>query len=193
MSRKGVQVSALFAAALTMVLPAWAQGGGTASTRLRAFEEVPAISSPADGRFTATISGQGTSLSYELSYSGLRGAVTQAHIHFAQKGVNGGIVIFLCSNLPNAPAGTPACPASPGSVSGTVTADDVVGTASAQGISPGEMAEVLRALRNGVAYANVHSDLFPGGEIRGQLRFGRGSSGDSVEEEAEAAAGHVHP
>src|SRR5262245_26751309 len=136
MSRKGVQVSVLLVAALTMVLPAWAQKGGTGSTRLQSFEEVPAISSAAEGRFTVRL--QGDSLSYELSYAGLRGTATQAHIHVAQKGVNGGIVIFLCSNLGNGPAGTPACPTS-GTVSGTVTSEDVV-AASAQGVAAGEMA-----------------------------------------------------
>ncbi len=192
MSRKGLQVLALVAVVVAIGIPAWAQGGGTASTRLRGIEEVPAISTPGDGRFTATINGQGTGLSsYQLSYSNLLGTVTQAHIHFAQKGVNGGIVIFLCSNLGNGPAGTQACPADPGSVSGSVSADDVVAAAAAQGIAPGELGEVLRAMRNGITYVNVHTDLFPSGEIRGQLRFGRGSSGDEAEA-LEEEAGHVH-
>jgi hypothetical protein len=83
--------------------------------------------------------------------------------------VNGGIMVFLCSNLGNGPVGTAACPPS-GSVSGTITAANVVGAASAQGIAAGEFAEVVKAIRHGVAYANVHSTLYPGGEIRGQLR-----------------------
>ena len=189
MSRKGVQVSVLFAAALTMVLPAWAQGGGTASIRLQSFEEVPAISSLAEGRFTASLNGQGTSLSYELTYSGLRGNVTQAHIHVAQPGVNGGIVIFLCSNLGNGPAGTQPCPAS-GTISGTVTDANVVGSAAAQGVAAGELPRVIRAMRNGVTYVNVHSTLFPGGEIRGQLKLGRKSS-EGDEAEAEASEDHM--
>jgi hypothetical protein len=193
MGRKSVKVLALVALAVALALPVWAQGGGTGSTRLRAFEEVPAISSPGDGQFTVRIGGQGTSLSYQLSYRNLLGNVTQSHIHLAQRGVNGGIMIFLCSNLGNGPAGTQACPPSPGSVSGTIEADDVVAAAAAQGIAAGELGEALRAMRNGVTYVNVHSDLFPGGEIRGQLRFGRGSSGDleGAEEEAEAED-HFH-
>lgn len=186
MGRKSLRVLALVALTVAIALPAWAQGGGAASTRLRAFEEVPAISSPGDGRFTVRINGSGTGLSYQLSYSRLLGTVTQAHIHMAQRGVNGGIVIFLCSNLGNGPAGTQACPASPGSVSGTITADDVVAAAAAQGIAAGELGEVLRAMRSGVTYVNVHTDLFPGGEIRGQLRFGRGGGQGAPEEETEA-------
>jgi hypothetical protein len=191
MGRKSLKVLALVALAVALALPVWAQGGGAGSTRLRAFEEVPAISSPGEGRFSVQISGSGSSLSYQLSYSKLLGAVTQSHIHIAQRGVNGGIMIFLCSNLGNGPAGTQACPASPGSISGTITADDVVAAAAAQGVAAGELGEVLRAMRNGVTYVNVHSNLFPGGEIRGQLRFGRGSSEGAPEEEEEAE-GHFH-
>jgi hypothetical protein len=147
----------------------WAHDSAVA--RLRGFEEVPAISSPGGGRFEATIGDE--DIAYELSYFNLRGVVSQAHIHLAQRGVNGAIVIFLCSNLPNAPAGTQPCPASPGTISGTIHASDVIGGTSqtAQGISAGEFSEVLRAIRVGVTYVNVHTDLFPGGEIRGQLLF----------------------
>jgi hypothetical protein len=53
-----------------------------------------------------------------------------------------------------------------------VTPADVVGPAG-QGISPGQFEEVLKAMREGATYANVHSTLFPGGEIRGQIESGR--------------------
>jgi hypothetical protein len=51
----------------------------------------------------------------------------------------------------------------------TITAADVVGPGG-QGIAAGEFAEILNALRAGVAYANVHTAAFGGGEIRGQIR-----------------------
>jgi hypothetical protein len=144
--------------------------GGTANSRLRGFDEVPALSTPAGGRFSATINEAGTELTYQLEYFNLEGAVTQAHIHLGQKGVNGGIVVFFCSNLGNGPAGTQACPPSPATVTGTIHASDVTG-ASAQGLGAGELFAVLRAIRAGVAYANVHTTLFPGGEARGQILF----------------------
>jgi hypothetical protein len=139
---------------------------------LRPSEEGPAISSPASGEITITVNDSETGLEFQLVYEGLAGNVTQAHLHLAQRGVNGAIVIYLCSNLPDPPPDTPACPASPGQVSGTLTAEDVIDSpgAKAQGVEPGELAEVIAAAKAGVVYANVHSDKFPGGEIRGQLR-----------------------
>ena len=77
-------------------------------------------------------------------------------------------MVFFCTNLGNGPPGTQACPAN-GTVTGTATAANVIGGANAQGIAPGQFDEVLAAIRAGVVYVNVHSALFPGGEIRGQL------------------------
>lgn len=157
----------LLAAAVT---PAEAQR--TVSTRLRGFNEVPAIATRAGGRFTATINDEGDEIQYTLRYRLLEGGVTQAHIHFAQEDVNGAIIVFLCSNLGNGPAGTQACPAGNSStdavVTGTIHASDVL-AAAGQGVGAGEMFTLLRAIRSGIAYVNVHSTLFPGGEIRGQL------------------------
>jgi CHRD domain len=138
--------------------------------RLKGFAEVPAVSSAASGRFKARIDTASQTLSFELSYSGLEDAVRMAHIHFGQHGVNGGIMVWLCQTaaFPSPVASTPTCPQS-GTVSGVVSAADVVGPAG-QGIAAAEFAEMARAIKSGVAYANVHSNKFPGGEIRGQLR-----------------------
>ena len=66
------------------------------------------------------------------------------------------------------PAGTQACPAQPATITGTITAANVVGP-DAQGVAPGDFADLVRALRAGVAYANVHTTKYGGGEIRGQF------------------------
>lgn len=144
------------------------------SVRLQPSQEVPVVSSQAKGEFELRFDFVNQTLSYTLSFSGLEGDVTQAHIHIGQKSVNGGISIWLCSNLasPPTPVGTQPCPAS-GTVTGTIGPAEVVGP-TAQGIEPGELEEVLRALARGDAYANVHSTKFPGGEIRGQLDRGNG-------------------
>ena len=94
--------------------------------------------------------------------------MTQSHIHIGRTAIQGGVSVFFCSNLGNGPAGTPACPAS-GTVTRTVTAADVIGPA-AQGVSPGEWTDLLKAIRAGATYVNVHSTIWPAGEIRGQLK-----------------------
>lgn len=160
--------------ALVLALAAWTATDADAQPRqvradLDGFEEVPALSTTGNGSFQATLSRDGDELSYELTYADLEGLVAQAHLHLGQRGVNGGISIFLCTNLGNGPAGTQLCPPAPATISGTVSAADVIGPAG-QGIEPGEFDEVVRAIREGSVYVNVHSDLFPAGEIRGQLR-----------------------
>jgi hypothetical protein len=149
-----------------------AAGAASAQTELAATlhgnQEVPVVSSFARGTFGATLNEDFTELAWNLDYENA-GTVLQAHIHIGQAGVNGGITIFFCSNLGNGPAGTQACPAGSASLSGTATAADVVGP-TGQGVPAGNFFRVQRALRQGVAYANVHSSIFPGGEIRGQIR-----------------------
>jgi len=154
-------------------------GGGSKQLRtsLHGYEEVPVVSSTGRGDFRAAVTPSGDGFAYRLSYSGLEGNVTQAHIHLGQPSVNGGISVFFCSNLGNGPAGTQACPPSPATVTGTIGPADVIGPAG-QGIAPGEMAELMRAIRAGVTYANVHSSLFPSGEIRGQIRGSGGRDDD---------------
>jgi hypothetical protein len=159
-----VSVAVLFA---TAILIAQSQTKNVRA-RLSGFQEVPALSTAATGEFRGRINPTDSELAYEIEYSGLTSAVTQSHIHFGQRSVNGGIMIWLCGTATNpGQAGTPVCPAE-GKVSRTVTAAHVVGP-SGQGISAGEFAEALRALREGIAYANVHSTTYPGGEIRGQI------------------------
>jgi len=156
---------------LLLAVPAVASAERIQAT-LTGYEEVPVVSTVASGEFRAMISGDGESMDYELTYSGLQGTVAQAHIHVAQLSVNGSIVIWLCGTATNpGPAGTQTCPQS-GTITGTITAANVIAASTAsQQIAAGELAEVLAAIRAGAAYANVHTTpLSPGGEIRGQIR-----------------------
>ena len=150
-------------------------------TDMTGFEEVPSVSTTGGGQVDAAVNRAGTELRYTLRYRNLEGAVQQSHIHFGQEGVNGGIVVFLCTNLGNGPVGrtVPPCPPPPATVKGVLTADDVSTAAASsmartQGIAEREFAELVRAMRAGVTYANVHSDRWPGGEIRGQFDHEQG-------------------
>ena len=141
----------------------------TVSKRLSGYREVPAISSVASGSVRLRVDPAAGTIEYTVRYANLEAPVTQSHIHFGAKTEAGGVSAFLCSNLGNGPAGTPACPTTnPGEVSGTLTAASVVGPAG-QGIAAGELSELFAAITADLTYVNVHSTKFPAGEVRGQL------------------------
>jgi hypothetical protein len=176
MKQRRIQLAAavaVVAIASVVATTALAGGGRQIREQLTGFQEVPVISTEADGKFKAEV--RGDRIDYELRWEDLEGQVTQAHIHFGQRDVNGGISVWLCGN-PTAgpppitpPAGTQTCPlTNPATISGTVTQAHVVGP-TGQGITAGEFDELLRAIRAGLTYANVHSTTFGGGEIRAQL------------------------
>src|SRR5262245_48957609 len=136
---------------------------------LDGFEEVPAaIFSAGTGDLALNLNQRAQTITYTLSYAGLGSPVLQAHIHFGKVHVAGGIMVFLCSNLGNGPAGTPACPSPGGTVTGTLTPGGVAGPV-AQSLSAGDFDAVVEALRSNTAYANVHTQQFTSGEIRGQV------------------------
>jgi hypothetical protein len=136
---------------------------------LSGYEEVPTLSSAGSARFQARINREETAVDWKLSYSDLEGTVSQAHIHFGATATNGPVVVFFCSNLGNGPVGTQACPPAPATVTGTFAAVDVLGGAAAQGLEAGNLDELIAGIRAGATYANVHSTLRPGGEVRGQI------------------------
>lgn len=154
----------------------------TFRARLRGLNEVPPVATQATGSFSATLSSDGTMLTYTVSYTNLNAQILFSHIHFGFPREATGIMVFLCGPAAGAmggpPAGTPNPPACPdttsGTVSGSVTAANVIGPNS-QGITPGaDFAKVVQALREGAAYVNVHTTRSPSGEIRGQIQPGDG-------------------
>jgi hypothetical protein len=169
------RISIVFAMLVTSLFaaPVFADGKSTFATTLSGYNEtILTINSPASGSSVAKISKDELSISYTLSYSDLPTNVLQAHIHFGRPGLSGGVALFLCTNLAQ-PLGVPTpppCPITAGTVTGTLTAADVIAL-PAQGIAAGAagFADMINALRNGAAYANVHTTQRPGGEIRGPL------------------------
>jgi hypothetical protein len=141
---------------------------GDDKSRMRAslstYEEVPSISSTGSGRFVATIDDDAQQITYTLTYENLSGPPLFSHIHLGQRGANGGVAVFLCGG-----GGKPACPvATSGTVTGTISPANIVGPAG-QGLTTGEWAELVAAIRAGVTYANIHTPSFPSGETRGQI------------------------
>ena len=146
-------------------------------TSLQGFQENPSLSTTGRGRVELRIDDDMQTITFELAYDRLEGVgttpfvtdgvVTQAHIHVSARHVNGGVAVFFCGG-----GGKPACPTPSGTVTGMIVPADIIGPA-AQGINPGEptaFQELVKAIRGGVAYANVHTTRWPAGEIRGQLK-----------------------
>jgi hypothetical protein len=146
-------------------------------TRFRAAlvgtQEVPAIFAAGSAIFEARVLDNDTRIEFQLTYEHLTAPPLVAHVHFGQRGVAGNVSFFLCGG-----GGKPSCPASTsGTVTGTVVAANVVGPA-VQGIAPGNLAAILQMIRAGLGYANMHTPLYPGGEIRGQIRVVDGPDKD---------------
>jgi hypothetical protein len=173
----------LFGIAALAAIPASAEDGNRFGGNLNGYQEVAAtnstLSTPGTGRFDLLIDERRGEVHWQLSYANTETPVTQSHIHLGARGIAGGISVFFCTNLGNAPAGTVVqpCPPAPATISGTFTAADVIGP-TGQGIAPGEFDEVLRAIRAGATYANVHTTGRPSGEIRTQVGRGHGHGGD---------------
>ena len=129
----------------------WQQAGQAQAVAVPAFqcyifsfdlsggEEVPPNDSPATGTGVVTIDTVTNQLDYNITFSGMQGSETAAHIHgFAAPGANAGVLYAL-------PSGNPKI--------GSITYTDA------------QEANFLA----GLSYVNIHSSVFPGGEIRGQI------------------------
>jgi CHRD domain len=170
MNKQFRNVSVVVGALLALsVFPASAHNGTKLRAKLVGVEEVPVVSTRASGEFEARIDSDG-SVSYKMNYEGLEGGNTLfAHIHLGQSSVNGGVMTFLCGGGTKP---TP-CPNVSGTVEGTIAATDIQVIVPQQ-IPAGGFDEFLRALRNGTAYVNVHTQASPGGELRGQIEVDNG-------------------
>lgn len=119
-------------------------------------QETPAVTSSGLGTMDVSYTRSSKILTYTINWSGLTGPVTAAHIHgLAPTGFAAGVVqtftianITRCATVSNTSCGT---------YKGTLKVDDVI--------------VKEQDLINGVYYVNLHTAAFPGGEIRGQIRF----------------------
>jgi len=175
--QRHVRAPVVLAASLFAVFSIAAQGEEF-TARLSGFNEIGALNSTTQtgallstgsAKVKVSLDRNAKTATYTVTYSGLSNGVTQGHIHFGKNHVPGGVIVFFCSNLGNGPAGTPACPANAGTVTGTWTAASVVGPA-AQNIAAGDFDGLVAALTSNTAYANLHTAKFPAGEIRGQMQ-----------------------
>jgi CHRD domain len=148
-----------FAAAVLLAACGGPKGSDTEfASSLSGANEIPA--NPSGGTATATYSVNGSTVSYVINYTGLSGRPTLSHIHVGTDTVNGGVVVPF-SNLPDTASGQ---------YSGSFTAATVAaGTAGGVTVNKNDLDSLLRAMKNGQAYTNIHTEARPAGEIRGQI------------------------
>lgn len=155
-----VAVATLLPGTLATADPANPQ---TFTTNLSAAEEVadPPVESNARGQAVFHLSKDGTELRYRLIVANIEN-VLQAHLHLAPAGENGPVVAWLYPSGPPPeliPGRTQGVLAT-----GTITAADLVGP-----LAGASLDQLVEAIVAGDIYANVHTQQFPAGEIRGQL------------------------
>jgi hypothetical protein len=162
----------LLVLAFSISTVAWDDDVVTFTADLHGANEVPAINSNATASFKAAIHEDG-SITFTETFQNLTSNAILSHIHFGKDHVAGGVMIFLCGG-----GGQPACPAATsGTFSGSITPANVTGP-TAQGITAGDLASALRAIRQGAGYVNLHSVNFPSGEVRGQVIVHHGDDDD---------------
>jgi len=142
---KKFATAAVLVALVALVATAFASAGRTSSkmlgATLNAKQEVPAQvvkDATAKGAFTGTLTG--TKLTWKLTFTGLTGPATAAHIHMGGMGTAGAVLVALCGPCTSGAHGTATLPAA-----------------------------VSKALSKHLAYVNVHTAKNPNGEIRGQI------------------------
>ena len=148
-----------------VLVPAFVQGGHPAhgaqnfnAPSLHGSNEVPPNGSKGAGTAWFKLSDDGLSLDYKLIVANIDN-VTQSHIHLAQPGANGGIVVFLFGFVAGGVTQNGVL------AEGTITASNLINALSGQPLSA-----LIDHMRSGNAYVNVHTVAIPGGEIRDQIQ-----------------------
>lgn len=124
-------------------------------------QEVPPVESMATGQAIFQLSKDGETLGYKLIVANIED-VLAAHIHMAPVGASAGVVVALYTGglISGKTNGILA--------EGEITADDLVGALVGM-----ELKDLLDKMEWGQTYVNVHTVMYPGGEIRGQISGGK--------------------
>jgi len=160
------------AGSIVAVLLATASDAATlvyTATLNSAAENNPANTSPGTGTATVTLDTVLQTLQVNASFGGLQGTSTAAHLHCCSLPSGNAGVAVGSPILPGFPLGVPQ-----GSYSQSLDLTQVAlygaqFVANNGGTVDGAYAAFVAGLDGGLAYFNIHSNLFSAGEIRGQL------------------------
>ncbi len=166
-SRRLASLLTIVIVVLASAMFAQAQTISYETATLSGLNSNPPLVSPGSGNFEIHLEAEAAQ--YNLTYENLVG-VSQVHIHIGNPGTNGGVIAFVCTNMANGPAGTPACPET-GLVSGTLTAASILAAMDGDRVllSAGDFEGFKQLVVGGSTYVNVHTGTHPPGEARGQI------------------------
>jgi len=132
--------------------------------------EVPPNASPGSGFVKVTIDDIANTIQFNADFSGLTGMTTAAHVHCCSlPGANAPVAVGP-GTLPSFPLGV-----SSGSYDFTLNLLDAATytagfvTNFGGGTLQGARDTIIARMMDGETYFNIHTSVFPGGEIRGQL------------------------
>jgi len=128
-----------------------------------------AISTEGRGTLDLKLDRRAQTIEFKLTFSNMSAPVIMSHIHLGQIHTAGGVMVFFCSSVGTPPAGTQPCPGTAGTVTGTISAANVLALPG-QHLSAGDFDALVNALEHNTTYVNVHTTAFPTGEIRGEIR-----------------------
>jgi hypothetical protein len=141
----------------TSTSSAFAQGEQKFTAKLTGKDEVPPKDTKATGNAEFNLSADGNKMTYVVNVMNID-KVTMAHIHSGKVGENGPPVVWLFNST------TPSGPMNGMLSKGNITASDLVGPLKGK-----QMSDLVKLINDGQAYANVHTEPNPKGEIRGQI------------------------
>jgi hypothetical protein len=138
-----------------------AQKAHTFSATLSGKDEVPPTKSIANGTAKFLVNENDSQISYWVNLTGLK-KIIQAHIHNGTSGQNGDVLVNLSNSKSAKNLDNPEI-----QLTGTITKDDLQGPLKGR-----ELSDLLIVMRNGQAYVNAHTEIYPKGAIRGQIMSG---------------------
>lgn len=148
-------LSLLFACTTIFIFTGYAQAATVSfDFPLSASQQVPPSGSAGTGSCNVMLDDVSGAVSVSCMFSGLSATASVSHIHgLAAVGINAGVILTLTPDL---------------ATSGNITGNGILDAAQMTG------------MLGGMTYVNLHSQQFPGGELRGQIVDDSGTGGGSI-------------
>ncbi|HYA87186.1 MAG TPA: CHRD domain-containing protein [Nitrospirota bacterium] len=131
---------------------------GVFKAKLTGKEEIPATETKATGEAAFKLSEDGAKIFYNLKLQDIEN-VNAAHIHIGKRGGEGSVVVGLFAG-----------PTKEGKFSGVLARGAITELKLVGPLAGKTISDLVALLKSGEAYVNVHTDRYPTGEIRGQIK-----------------------